>query len=53
MEALAEAKRYAEAYDLAVAVDPYLPRDPTITSLMPTISDTVSVTTDPPGAAVS
>ena len=52
LETLVAAQRYAEAYDLAVAVDPYLPRDPTITSVMPTISDTVSVTTDPPGATV-
>ena len=50
--ALADAKRYDEAYDLAVAVAPYLPGDPTIPSLMPAISDTVSVTTEPEGAAV-
>jgi eukaryotic-like serine/threonine-protein kinase len=47
------AGRYAEAYDLAVAVDPLLPRDPTITSVMARVSDTISVTTDPPGATVS
>jgi eukaryotic-like serine/threonine-protein kinase len=49
---LAEAKRNFEAYDLAVAVSPYVPGDPTITSLMPAISDAMSVTTDPAGAAV-
>ena len=50
--ALADAQRYDEAYDLAVAVGPYLPGDPTIPGLMPAISDTVSVTTEPEGAAV-
>ena len=50
--ALADAQRYDEAYDLAVAAGPYLPGDPTIAGLMPAISDTVSVTTEPEGAAV-
>ena len=51
--ALADAQRYNEAYSLAVAVGPYLPGDPTIPGLMPAISDTVSVTTEPEGAAVT
>jgi formylglycine-generating enzyme required for sulfatase activity len=50
--ALAEAGNYAAAYDLAVAVQRYLPGDPTITRVMPAISDSISVTTEPSGAAV-
>ena len=50
MAALAEARRYAEAFDLALAVEPYLPGDPTLTGVMSVISDTISVTTEPPGA---
>ena len=50
--ALADARRYFEAYDLALQVEPYLPGDSTIAGLMPTISDTISATTDPPGATV-
>jgi len=50
--ALAEAGRYFDAYDLAVEVDAYVPGDPTITKVLSTISDTVSVTTEPPGATV-
>ena len=50
--ALAEAGRYAEAYDLVAAVEAYLPGNSTLTALMPTISDTLSVTTEPPGASV-
>ena len=49
---LADAGRYAEAYTLAAAVEPYLPGDPTIAGVMPTISDTVSVSTEPSGARV-
>ena len=50
--ALAEADRYTDAYDLAVSIVPYVPGDPTLTRLMAKISDTVSVQTDPAGAAV-
>jgi serine/threonine protein kinase/formylglycine-generating enzyme required for sulfatase activity len=50
--ALADAKRYFDAYDLAVALDPYLPGDPTITSVLSAISDTISVTTEPSGSTV-
>ena len=50
--ALAEARRYFEAYDLAGTVERYLPGDPTIAGLLPTISDTLSVATDPTGANV-
>ncbi|HYE66404.1 MAG TPA: protein kinase [Pyrinomonadaceae bacterium] len=52
VEQLAQAGNYFEAYDLAVAVQKYLPDDPTITRLMPTISDTISVVTEPAGAEV-
>jgi formylglycine-generating enzyme required for sulfatase activity len=51
--ALADAKRYSDAYDLAMAVDPYVSGDPVLTRVMPAISDTVSVKTDPAGATVS
>jgi len=50
--ALADARRYFEAYDMALQVEPYLPGDPTIAGLMPVISDTISATTDPAGATV-
>jgi eukaryotic-like serine/threonine-protein kinase len=50
--ALAEARRNFEAYDLAVQVEPNLPGDATLADLMPKISDTLSATTDPPGARV-
>lgn len=50
--ALAEARRYFDAYDLAVAVEPQLPGNPTLAGLLPIISDTMSATTDPPGARV-
>jgi serine/threonine protein kinase/formylglycine-generating enzyme required for sulfatase activity len=52
IEGLANAGKYSEAYDLAVATQKYLPDDPTIGRLMPTISDTLSVTTEPAGASV-
>lgn len=52
IEQLALAQKYFEAYDLAVAAQKYLPDDATITRLMPTISDTLSVTTEPAGAQV-
>ena len=50
--ALADAGRAAEAYDLAVAIEPYVPGDPAITRAMSAISDTISVATEPAGAAV-
>jgi eukaryotic-like serine/threonine-protein kinase len=52
IEELAQAERFFEAYDLAVEEQRYLPNDPTITRLMPTIADDLSVVTDPPGAQV-
>jgi eukaryotic-like serine/threonine-protein kinase len=52
IQALADERRYFEAYDLASAVERYIPADPVIAGLMPIISDTISVTTDPAGAQV-
>ena len=52
ISSLAEAGRTVEAFDLATSVQRYLPNDPTITGLLPTISDSVSVTTEPPGASI-
>ena len=50
--ALAETGRYFDAYDLALAVNAHVPGDPTITKVLSTISDTISVTTEPSGAMV-
>ena len=52
LAALAESRRYFEAYDLAVTLEPQLPGDPTIAGLMREISDTISATSDPSGAGV-
>jgi formylglycine-generating enzyme required for sulfatase activity len=52
VEELTRAARYAEAYDLAVRIEKYLPQDPTLGRLLPVISDVLSVTTEPPGARV-
>ena len=52
IEELARAERFFEAYDLAVQAQRYLPNDPTLTRLMRTIADDLSVVTDPPGAQV-
>jgi formylglycine-generating enzyme required for sulfatase activity/predicted Ser/Thr protein kinase len=52
IEQLAQEQKYYEAYSLAVVAEKYLPQDPTISRLMPTISQTISVKTDPAGAEV-
>jgi serine/threonine protein kinase/formylglycine-generating enzyme required for sulfatase activity len=52
IEQLAQEKKFFEAYDAAVTAEKYLPNDPTITRLMPTISQIISVTTGPAGALV-
>lgn len=52
VEELSNAGDYFAAFDLASDVQNYLPDDPNLTALMPTISDTLSVASDPPGAAV-
>jgi eukaryotic-like serine/threonine-protein kinase len=49
---LAQEQKYFEAYDTAIQVLKYLPDDPAIARLMPTISDTISVETEPAGASV-
>ena len=50
--ALAEAGRYLDAYDLGVTVESRLPGDPAIAKALSAISDTISVSTEPAGAAV-
>ena len=52
IEALVEARDLVPAYDLAVEARRYLPADPALTRLMPIVSDLLSVTTEPAGAAV-
>jgi len=52
IEALSSNGNYFAAYDLAAETQKYLPNDPTITRLMPTISDTLTVTSEPSGAQV-
>ena len=52
IEALAQSRDFFQAYDLALAARKYLPSDPTITRLMPTLADTLSVTTSPASAQV-
>ncbi len=52
IEALSSNGDYLAAYDLAAETQKYLTNDPTITRLMPTISDTLTVTSEPPGALV-
>lgn len=52
IEQLAAEQKHFEAYDLALGALKYVPDDPTIARLMPTISDNITVTTEPPGAEV-
>lgn len=52
IEELAAAERFFEAYDLAVETQKRLPNDPILTRLMPSISDDLTIVTDPPGARV-
>ena len=52
IEELVRAERFFEAYDLALETQRYLPNDPTLTRLMRTMADDLSVITDPPGAKV-
>jgi serine/threonine protein kinase/formylglycine-generating enzyme required for sulfatase activity len=52
IEALSSNGNYFAAYDLAAETQKYLPNDPTITRLMRTISDTLTVTSEPAGAQV-
>ncbi len=52
IEQLVQEQKLFAAYDLAITAQKYLPTDPTIMRLMPTISDTISVITEPAGAQV-
>lgn len=52
VEELARAERNFEAYDLALEVQGVLPDDETLQRIMPTISDTLSVASEPSGARV-
>jgi hypothetical protein len=52
IDALAQSRDFFQAYDLALAARKYLPSDPTVTRLMPTLADTLSVTTSPASAQV-
>jgi eukaryotic-like serine/threonine-protein kinase len=52
IEELAAAGNYFDAYDLAAEAEKYIPGDAVITKLMPTIADSLSVATEPPGADV-
>ena len=52
IEELAQARKTFDAYDLAIRVRNYLPADPALTRLMPLVSDTFSVKTEPAGAQI-
>jgi formylglycine-generating enzyme required for sulfatase activity/DNA-binding winged helix-turn-helix (wHTH) protein len=52
VEELTQGQKTFEAYDLAMQVRNYLPADPTLTRLMPLVSDTFSLKTEPAGAQV-
>ena len=51
-EGLAEQEKNFEAYDLARQVEAVLPHDEKLAALLPTISDSLSVTSEPAGAKV-
>lgn len=52
VERLAAGGSYVDAYALATQAMERLPEDPTLLALMPAISDSLTVTTDPQGADV-
>lgn len=52
IEQLAATEKYFEAYDLAVQVEQVLPNDANLVKLLPTISDTLSVSSNENGAKV-
>lgn len=52
VEELAKAERNFAAYDLALDIQPALPGDETLKRIMPTISDTLTVGSEPSGARV-
>jgi formylglycine-generating enzyme required for sulfatase activity len=51
-EALTNERQYFEAFDLALAAERVLPRDPALARLMPILAMTVTVTTTPDDARV-
>jgi len=52
VEELAKTEKNFEAYDLAMDVSNALPNDETLAKILPTISDTLSVNSEPAGAKV-
>ena len=52
VEELSQREDFFAAYDLAGQIGEYLPNDPTLTRLMGTMADDLSIVTDPPGAQV-
>jgi hypothetical protein len=52
VEALANAGRFVESYDQAVAALQYLPNEARLIQLMPVISDDLNVSSTPSGATV-
>ena len=52
IERFTREQKYFEAYRLSLRVQKYLPGDATLARLLPTIADSLSVTTEPSGARV-
>ncbi len=52
VEELAKAENYFEAFDLAEKIEKYLPDDENLKKLLPTISDNLTVHSEPSGAKV-
>lgn len=52
IQTLVEQQRFFEAYDLARQAQKYLPQDATLAQLMPTITDSLTVASEPSGASV-
>src|SRR6185436_10535599 len=53
IERLSAAQRFAAAFDLARKAETYIPKDADLRSAWETIARPFSITTDPPGAAIS
>ena len=52
VEDLAREEKYFDAYDLAIKAKKYIPDQPSLTRLLPLISDDLTVSTSPSGARV-
>ncbi|MDX2034107.1 MAG: SUMF1/EgtB/PvdO family nonheme iron enzyme [Blastocatellia bacterium] len=52
IERLAREQNFFRAYDLALEARKYLPDDPRLNALLPGITDSLTVTSEPPGARV-